>query len=112
MKKEYNFLTLLIPGPKAPRRCIDVYMKPLINELTMLWSTGVRTFDAHAQIPFTMRAALMWTISDFPSYGMLSAHSTKGYWSCPQCINDIHSEYRPGRNVICCHRMWLTIDHE
>ena len=87
-------------------------MKPLIDELTMLWSTGVRTFDAHSQISFTMRAALMWTISDFPGYGMLSAHSTKGYWSCPQCINGTHSEYRAGRNVICCYRMWLPIDHE
>ena len=83
MKKEYNFLTLLIPGPKSPGRCLDVYLKPLIDELNFLWAEGIRTFDKHSQTFFTMRAALIWTISDFPGYGMLSAHSTQGYKSCP-----------------------------
>jgi hypothetical protein len=30
-----------------------------------------------------MRAALMWTINDFPAYGMLSSWSMHGKLACP-----------------------------
>jgi len=32
---------------------------------------------------FFMKAALMWTINDFPAYGMLSGWSTHGRLACP-----------------------------
>ena len=44
---------------------------------------------------FVSRAALMWTINDFPTYTDLSACSIKGKQMCPYCIQDIRS-------------MWLT----
>ncbi|KAI3687023.1 hypothetical protein L1987_80713 [Smallanthus sonchifolius] len=31
-----------------------------------------------------MRAALLWTINDFPAYGYLSGWGTSGYKACPQ----------------------------
>src|SRR3954466_3210280 len=34
-----------------------------------------------------MRAALMWTINDFPAYEMLSGWSTHGKLSCPVCMD-------------------------
>ncbi|XP_049353828.1 uncharacterized protein LOC125818345 [Solanum verrucosum] len=46
MKKPYCFLSLLIPGPKAPGNDIDVYLEPLIDELRELWFYGVDTYDA------------------------------------------------------------------
>jgi hypothetical protein len=45
MKEEYLFLTLMIPGRKNPKGKIDVFLQPLINELKMLWDTGVTTYD-------------------------------------------------------------------
>ena len=39
-------MSLLIPGPQAPGKDIDVYLRPFINELKELWSDGVETFDA------------------------------------------------------------------
>lgn len=33
MRKEYNFLTLMVPGPYSPGKCLDVYMRLLIDEL-------------------------------------------------------------------------------
>ena len=36
MKEPYIFITLLIPGPKGPGNDIDVYLRPLIDELKML----------------------------------------------------------------------------
>ncbi|XP_039141251.1 uncharacterized protein LOC120278562 [Dioscorea cayenensis subsp. rotundata] len=35
-----------------------------------------------------MRAALMWTISDFPEFSMLSGWSTAGRRACPYCKDD------------------------
>ncbi|GJV51766.1 hypothetical protein Tco_1447507 [Tanacetum coccineum] len=39
-------LTLLIPGPKSPGKDIDVYLRPLIDDLKDLWAKpGVETID-------------------------------------------------------------------
>jgi hypothetical protein len=32
-----------------------------------------------------MRGLLLWTISDFPAYGLISGLCTKGYLACPVC---------------------------
>ena len=37
-----------------------------------------------------MRAALLWTISDFPAYANLSGWSTKGRFACPHCNKKTH----------------------
>ncbi|XP_034202728.1 uncharacterized protein LOC117617460 [Prunus dulcis] len=47
MKEPYVFMTLLIPGPKGPCHDIDVYMRPLIDELRTLWEIGVETYDIY-----------------------------------------------------------------
>ena len=46
-----------------------------------------------------MQAALLWTINDFPAYGMMSGWSTKGYMACPTCNKDICSL---GLRSMCC----------
>ena len=35
-----------------------------------------------------MRTALMWTINDFPSYGMLFGWGTHGRLACSYCMED------------------------
>ncbi|XP_014493193.1 uncharacterized protein LOC106755535 [Vigna radiata var. radiata] len=70
MSKPYMFLTCLIPGPCNPKVGIDVYLEPLIDDLKKLWS-GILTYDISRRQNFIMRAMLMWTINDFPAYGML-----------------------------------------
>ena len=62
---------MIIPGKQSPGNNIDVYLKPLVEELRELWS-GVDTYDSSLNENFRMRAALMWTISDFPGLGILS----------------------------------------
>ncbi|XP_042988618.1 uncharacterized protein LOC122316149 [Carya illinoinensis] len=47
MKDPYLMMSLLIPGPKAPRNDIDVFLRPLIDELTDLWVEGIHTYDAY-----------------------------------------------------------------
>ncbi|CAL2240024.1 unnamed protein product [Prunus armeniaca] len=55
-----------------PGNDIDVYLEPLINDLKSLWDGIGGVYDVHNGEYFTLRAALMWTINDFPAYGNLS----------------------------------------
>ncbi|XP_074377076.1 uncharacterized protein LOC141718595 [Apium graveolens] len=89
MKAPYMFMPLIIPGPTDPTKDLHVYLRPLIDELKMLWHTGVETYDRSSRKNFQMRAALMWTISDFPALAMLSGWSTKGKLSCHVCSGDV-----------------------
>ncbi|GJX07399.1 retrovirus-related pol polyprotein from transposon 17.6 [Tanacetum coccineum] len=46
MKESSFILTLLIPGPKSLGKDIDVYLRPLIEDLKVLWyRKGVETID-------------------------------------------------------------------
>ncbi|GJT26518.1 hypothetical protein Tco_0906793 [Tanacetum coccineum] len=82
MKQLSLMLTMLIPGPKSPAKDIDVYLQPLIKELQELWK-GVWTKDAATGTHFQMKAALLWTINDFPARSSLSGWSGQGYYACP-----------------------------
>ncbi|XP_021603851.1 uncharacterized protein LOC110608873 [Manihot esculenta] len=49
---------------------------------------GVETYDVDKKQNFLMRVALLWTISDFPAYAMLSGWSTAGRLACPYCMDN------------------------
>jgi hypothetical protein len=40
-KQKYMMLTILVSGPKQPSDCIDVYFRPLVGDLKILWKPGV-----------------------------------------------------------------------
>jgi len=86
MIRPFMFLSMIIPGPKNPWKKLDVLLRPLIDELNNLWSVGVETYDVYRKENFQLRATLMWTISDFPAYDMLSGWSTHGNLSCSYCM--------------------------
>jgi len=88
MRPEFMFLSMVIPGPSSPGRNIDVCLRSLIDELTQLWSSGSLTYDISRKQNFVMRAALMWTINDFPAYEMVSGWSTHGKLACPYCMEN------------------------
>ncbi|XP_075101708.1 uncharacterized protein LOC142177141 [Nicotiana tabacum] len=92
---------------------IDVYLRPLIEELKELWETGIDTFDAETNQTFRMCAALMWTVSDFPALAMLSGWSVKGRLECPTCNYDTYSQYLKHSHKMCYldHQRFLPRDH-
>jgi hypothetical protein len=45
MTRPFMFLTMMISGPKNPGKKLDVFLRPLIDELKNLWSVGVETYD-------------------------------------------------------------------
>ncbi|GJS91045.1 pyruvate kinase [Tanacetum coccineum] len=79
MKESFFMLTLLIPGPKSLGKDIDVYLRPLIDDLKVLWALeGVETIDVATGQKFNMRAMVLWTINDFPARSSLSRWSGQG----------------------------------
>ncbi|XP_024009593.1 uncharacterized protein LOC112084601 [Eutrema salsugineum] len=77
MAKENIMLSLLIPGPQQPGNSIDVYLEPLIDDLNQLWEKSVLTYDALSGTTFTLKAMLLWTISDLPASGNLAGCKVK-----------------------------------
>ena len=92
MKESFFMMSLLIPGPSQPGKEIDVYLRPLVDELKELWENGALTYDAFTGQTFWMRVTLLWIIHDFPVYGNLSGWSTKGYHACLTCNVEPYSE--------------------
>ncbi|XP_026410872.1 uncharacterized protein LOC113306110 [Papaver somniferum] len=114
MKREFSMLCLLISGPRAPGKDIDVYLQPLIEELKELWNVGVMTFDSFTGSEFLMRARLLWAIHDFPSLGTLFGCVTHGYFACPSCGEETDAEWLPYSKKLCYmgHRRWLPTKHK
>ncbi|KAL1321193.1 hypothetical protein AAHE18_14G110700 [Arachis hypogaea] len=114
MKDPFLFLTCIIPGKESLKAKIDVYLQPLIDELKELWDEGVLTYDIHSKRNFQLKAALMWTINDFPAYGMLSGWSTGGRLACPVCMEDTKAfwlNYGGKNSWFDCHRRYLPEGH-
>ena len=62
-----------------------------------------------------MKVALLWIISDFPAYDMLSGWSTHERLSCPYCMERTKAFIlRSGgkASFFDCHRQILPLDHQ
>ncbi|XP_020249677.1 uncharacterized protein LOC109827128 [Asparagus officinalis] len=113
MKQSNFILSMLIPGLTGPGDAIDTYLQPLIEELKELWASGVQTYDVSLRQNFILRAALIWTINDFPAYANLSGWSTKGKLTCPCCNKHTHSirlKYG-GKQSYMGHHRYLDENH-
>lgn len=111
MKEPFFIMSLLIPGPKAPGNEIDVYLRPLIDDLVDLWEQGIQTYDSYTGCNFNMHASVLWTINDFPALANLSGWSTKGYMACPTCNVDTRSTRLRSKISYGGHRAFLGPNH-
>lgn len=114
IKESYVHLALLILDKKSPGQNLDVFLRPLIDELKTLFLEGVHTYDAFRKTNFTMRAVLLWTVSDFPAYAMLSSWSTHGKLACLYCMGNACAFQLRSGGKSCwfdCHRKFLPQRH-
>ena len=51
-------MSILISGPHQPGNAIDVYLRPLVDDLKTLWSLGVELYDEYKKVPFTLHGML------------------------------------------------------
>jgi hypothetical protein len=112
MKQTSLILSMIIPGPHSPGNDIDIYLQPLIDELQQLWD-GVDTYDASATEKFPLKAALLWTLNDFPALAYLYGWTTSGQYACPSCAAFTKSRWLKNGKKWCYmgHRRWLPKDH-
>jgi hypothetical protein len=54
MRPEFIFLSSVIPSPNSSGRNIYVCLRPLIDELTRLWSSEALTYDVSRKKNFPM----------------------------------------------------------
>ena len=112
MKRKFIMMPVLIQGPKQPGNDIDVYLRPLVEELLQLWSDeGVRVWDEYKQEEFDLRALLFVTINDWPALSNISGQSNKGYNACTHCLGETESIHLGNKNVYMGHRRFLVPKH-
>jgi hypothetical protein len=68
LKEGFIFLTLVILGPKEPKKQMNIFLCSLMEDLKELWE-GVDAYDSHLKCRFNLRAAYMWSIHDYLAYG-------------------------------------------
>jgi hypothetical protein len=79
MKRKFIMMPVLIQGPRQPDNDIDVYLRPLVDELLLLCKKeGVPVWDENKQDSFDLRALLFVTINDWPSLSNHSGQTNKG----------------------------------
>jgi hypothetical protein len=113
MKQSNFILSLLIPGRHAPGSDMDVYFQPLVYDLLDMFENGVRTYDSSKREFFQLRAAILWTITDFPGLGYASGCVTSGEAACPDCHSHTCS-FRLSNGTKTCymgHRRFLHENH-
>jgi hypothetical protein len=112
-KQSYWIMSMLIPGKKSIGMNIDVYLRPLIDELKEPRNNGVDCRDVKEKENFTLRFMLLWTINDFPANAMLSGWSTKGNFACSYCHKDTDYLWLKHEKKFCymAHRRFLPLDH-
>nr|AAT38101.1 putative TNP2 transposon protein [Oryza sativa Japonica Group]AAV31397.1 putative polyprotein [Oryza sativa Japonica Group] len=111
MKRKYIMMPIIIQGPKQPGNDIDVYLRPLVEDLKLLWKKeGVPVWDEDKQEEFNLRALLFVTINDWLALSKLSGQSNKGYKACTHCMDETESTYlKHCRKVVYMgHRRFLA----
>lgn len=114
MKESSFILSLLIPGPSGPKNQIEVYLQPLIDALMELWKVGIDTYDASRDESFMLKAALIWTINNFPAYGILLGWNVHGGFACPGCnVETCSQRLKYGRKYyVIGHHRFLEPNHK
>jgi hypothetical protein len=114
MKRKYIMMPIIIQGLKQPGNDIDVFLRPLVEDLKLLWKKeSVPVWDEDKQEEFNQRALLFVIINDWPALSNLSGQSNKGYKACTHCMDEIESTYlNHCRKVVYMgHRRFLAANH-
>jgi hypothetical protein len=82
-------LTILVFGQKQPGDRIGVYLRPIVDDLEILWKPRVpEVWDEYKREEFTMHAMLFTTINNNPAHRNLSCKSKRKGAACPPYLED------------------------
>lgn len=84
-----------------------------MNDLKLLWDKRILAYNVYNKGHFTLRAAVLWTINDYPAYGILYGCVVKVKLACVNCGDKTPScRLKHGRKDIVMGRKWLAQDHK
>jgi hypothetical protein len=67
LKQGFVLLALVIPGPKEPRKQMNIFLRLLMKEMKELCQ-GVDAYDSHLKCRFNLCVAYLWSIHDYLAY--------------------------------------------
>ena len=91
---------------------MDIFLKPIVDELKVQWAEGVDIYDTSTKESFMMHVALLWMMNNFLAYLLLSGWSTKGYKAYLIYNNERSSNKLKDKICYMGHRRYLPIDHK
>jgi hypothetical protein len=87
MKRKFIMMPVLIQVLRQPSNDIDVYLRPLVDELLQLWANpSIRVWDENKQEEFDLRPLLFITINDRRALSNISGQTNKEYKACMHCL--------------------------
>ena len=82
-------LIILVSGTKQPGDRIDVYLRPLIDDLKTLWKPGVKeVLDEFGHEEFMLHAMLFTTINDNLAQRNLFRQRKRKGAACSHCLDE------------------------
>jgi len=97
-KWENVILVGVIPGMETIPRSIDPFLKPLVNEMQVLWK-GIRLHSSWSSIPLLYRGAILLAASDIPAARKVcgfKGHSAER--ACLKCFKAFVGSVKTGRD--------------
>jgi hypothetical protein len=114
LKQGFVFLAHVILGPKEPRKQMNIFLCPLFEEMKELWQE-VNAYDSYLKYCFNLRAAYLWSIHDYLSYGKFASWCVHSRLNCPICMDDTDTfrlEHDRKVSFFDCHPRFLPLNHE
>jgi hypothetical protein len=108
-------LSCLIPEPQQLGNDIDTYIRPLVEDLKVLWyNHGVEVWDEHKCEYFQLQAILLVVVSDSLVACNLSGYSKKVGCGCPHCFRETNSQYlsKSRKIVYKGYRHYIPMKHQ
>jgi hypothetical protein len=104
----------VIPGPKEPKKQMNIFLHPLMEELKELWQ-GVDAYDSHLKCRFNLYDVYLWSIHDFLAYGKFISWCVHGQLNCLVYIDESDAFKRQHERKVSffdCHRRFIPLSHE
>jgi hypothetical protein len=87
LKEGFIFLGLVIPGPKEPKKEMNIFLQPFFKELKILWSR-VDAYGSHLKYQFNLHVSYLWSIHDYLRYDKFAGWCDHGRMNCHTCMDE------------------------
>jgi hypothetical protein len=113
LKQGFIFPTLIILGPKEPKKQMNIFLRLLMEEMKQLWQ-GVDAYDSHLKCRFNLCAAYLWSIHDYLAYDKFAGWCVHGRLNCPIYMDDTDAfklQHDKKVSFFDCHQRFFPMNH-